>query len=95
MTWVIDKIREHGTERDYLLDILELWEVALVAGYEPEYVQAFSFRPEFLTTGERRTNSTRATYRPVIEQSKFHNCVRLVSGELKPIPLTKRPARAK
>lgn len=90
---VINRIREKGTERDYLLDILELWEVARVAGYESDDVKAFSFRPEFLTPGEQRTNRERSRFNsPVVEQRGFHNCVRLVTGELKPIPLTKRPA---
>ena len=96
MTDVIDtinRLREKGAERDYLLDVLELWEVARVAGYEPEDVKAFSFRPEFMMHDEKRKNNQLSRFRqPMMDQSKFHNCVRLVSGELKPIPLTKRPS---
>ena len=90
---IINRLRVLGAERDYLLDALELWEIARVAGYEPKDVKAFSFRPEFLTFDEKRENTRRSRFRqPIMEQSKFHNCVRLVTGELKPIPLTKRPS---
>ena len=91
---LIDSIRAKKTEQAYLLDCLALWHVAKEAGYDAHEVKAFSFRPEFLTLKQkrqhRRAKRLRASDR-LIEQDKYHNCVRFHTGELNPIPLTERP----
>lgn len=93
MIETLDRIRERGRERDYLLDVLALWEVAKKAGYNPSDVKAFSFRPEFLSYSERRENQIQRArnQRDKYVQVDWHNCVRLNNGELKQIPRTKRP----
>lgn len=88
-------MRKHTQERDYLLDVLALWGVAKQAGYEPEEVKAFSFRPEFLTFEQKKESRQhyRLHRRDKYGDSEYHNCVRLHTGELKPIPITKRPKK--
>jgi hypothetical protein len=93
---VLASMAEKGRERDYLLQVLGLWGwVAKTLGYTPEQVKAFSFRPEFLTREERRADIRRKNrgIAPLYTQALWHNCVRLHTGELKPMPLIKRPLR--
>ncbi len=95
MIETLDRVRERGRERNYLLDVLAVWDVAKKAGYDASDVKAFSFRPEFLTASERRENQRHRTYkqRDKYVDADWHNCVRLNTGELKQIPRTKRPRR--
>lgn len=94
MTAIIDRMRKANQSRDYLLQVLALWDAAQKAGFDPSEVKAFTFRTEFLSKEEKPQFAlkTACTYRrPTLEASDYHNCVRLHTGELMPIPLTKKP----
>lgn len=95
---IIERIESHMAERQYLLDCLKVWDAAKQAGYSPDEVRAFSFRPEFLGKDEklanRRHRQRHGSYKAdPYRQDIWHNCVRLTTGELKPIPLVKRPVK--
>ncbi len=93
MIETLNRIRERGSERNYLLDVLAVWDVAKKAGYGPSDVKAFSFRSEFLSLSDRRKHQKLSLCARQQAGADWHNCVRLNSGELKEIPLTKRPRR--
>jgi hypothetical protein len=90
----IARMRDKGFERDHLLAVLSLWSVAKAAGYSSDEVKAFTFRAEFITdkvlAGKFRLASL--GWRKEFGDT-HHNCVRLVTGELKAIPLTERPPK--
>jgi len=98
MKRVLESIKEKQNEARYLREVLELWDAC---PYAPEDVKNFSFRPEFLSREE--TKEAGHFYRMMgpAEKEKsgrynsrtHHNCVRLTTGELKPIPLHPRPIR--
>jgi hypothetical protein len=68
--------------------VLDLWAHAAEAGYTADQIKAFSFRPKFTEPKHRRY------YQLSREGEKqWHNCVRLYTGELKPIPRIERPQR--
>lgn len=90
MREVIDRIGRHSAQRDQCLEILNLWAVAEEAGYKPCEIKVFTFRDEFLSRDEKRQFSAfRGGNR--LKQNNYHNCVKLTNGDLKPIPLTKKP----
>lgn len=80
-------------ERQYLLDCLKVWAVAKASGYSSDIVKAFSFREEFLTKDQKKINRRASIQRrsKPYNGSNYHNCVRLKTGELKPIALVKIP----
>jgi hypothetical protein len=79
-------------ERDILLEQLACWAHVKEAGYEPEQVKAFTFRPEFRTKEEIKADRKVRPNTPEnrMNGKKFFNCVRLVNDELAPIPTWKR-----
>ena len=93
MKELLDRIRDRGRERDYVLDVLALWDVAKQAGYEPDDVKAFTFRREFLSREELREFVPRAGEYATKNEREYHNCVRLHNGELRAIPLTRMPIK--
>jgi hypothetical protein len=87
-------IQEKSREMLKLLDILDLWKVAQEVGYSSDEVKAFSFRDKFLTAEESKLNYySDGVWHRKLSGETHHNCVRLVSGELKQIPLTERPKK--
>jgi hypothetical protein len=81
-------IKQKEAWRTYYMQILDLWAHAAEAGYTADQIKAFSYRPKFLVRKKRRWGQL------VNEQGdNWHNCVRLYTGELKPIPLIERPQR--
>lgn len=78
-------------EKRYWLKVLGLWAVAKEAGYAPEEIKSFTFRTEFLTKEEKHKGGARANRKAKYNGSTHHNAVRLVSGDVVPIPLTERP----
>lgn len=95
MKEVTDRIKSLTTERDRLLEVLELWNSVYRAGIKYEDVQAFSFRTQFLTKSQITMNRSR--YRDgqrhdIWTSETYHNCVRLKTGEILPIPMTKKPS---
>ncbi len=95
MSELTDKIRDKCRERDYLLDVLDLWDVATKAGFKVEDVKAFTFRPTFLAPNQKDEDqaSWQRHRRSIYNASEWHNCVRLNNGDLRPIPLTRRPSK--
>ena len=92
MQEVLDRLHNASEERKYLLEVLKLWDIVAKAGYTAEQVTSFTFREQFLSSKELRLFPGRPGQAKYAEASKYwHNCVRLHSGELKPIPLTRRP----
>lgn len=84
----IDRIRK---EQDFCWDVLDLWNLVQSVGIDPTDVVAFTFRPEFLNTQQHKLYQF-GTFASRRDASKhWHNCVRLVDGELKAIPLCRRP----
>lgn len=94
-TDVIARIERHTAERQYLLDCLKVWDAAKQAGYEPDEVKAFSFRDEFLTKEQKMENRRHYRYQRANPYNgcDWHNCARLTTGELVPIPIVKRPVK--
>ncbi|MHC4301015.1 MAG: hypothetical protein ACYS7Y_27385 [Planctomycetota bacterium] len=74
--------------RAYYMAVLDLWAHAAEAGYTADQIKAFSYRPHF-TPGKKR----RWAQLTRVDDKTWHNCVRLHTGELKPIPLIERPQR--
>ena len=96
MKEVTDRMKTLGMERDRLLEILELWNSVHIAGIKNEDVQSFSFRTHFLTPNQIAMNRNR--YRDgqrhdIWTGDTHHNCVRLKTGEILPIPMTMRPKK--
>jgi hypothetical protein len=83
-----DKVVKLHNEQSVLLRTLKLWEHTEEAGFAPEEVQAFSFRPKFLSPKEKkellRTMGDRS------DCETHFNCV-IIDGETKEIPLIRRP----
>ena len=93
---VLESLATKTEEKAKLIKILQLWEIAEKAGYTPDEVQTFTFRGEYLTKKEKRSFSRSFRhFNAMLDEAKiaakYHNCVRLKTGELKPIPLTERP----
>jgi hypothetical protein len=82
-------IKQKEAWRAYYMQVLDLWAHAAEAGYKADQIKAFSYRPEFLDRvllrGFSKWNREKG--------DNWHNCVRLHTGELKPIPLIERPQR--
>lgn len=72
--------------RAYYIAILDLWAHAAEAGYPSDTIRAFTFRPEFLDKQQRRRYTSE-------RDDSWFNCIRLHTGELKPIPLIRRPPK--
>ena len=92
---ILNSLEAKERERLYLIQVLRLWDVAKEAGYDASEVKAFSFRPKFLNKEEKREYRRKypmdnSLLKVAVD---YHNCVRLHTGELKPIPLTKRPKK--
>ena len=86
---LLDSLRSHSAEQQYLMDVLALWRHAAKAGYSDEEIKAFSFRPQFLTVEEEwRLGRSLWDQEPC---DTHFNCVRLKNGDLKQIPLYPRP----
>jgi hypothetical protein len=81
-------IKRKEAWRTYYMQILDLWAHAAEAGYTADKIKAFSFRPKFIPGNKRRWAQVVR-----VDEKKWHNCVRLHTGELKPIPLIDRPQR--
>lgn len=95
MKRVLASIEEKQNEARYLREVLELWNAC---PYPSEDVKAFTWRPEFLDKEHTRTYRQMGPITFVKKKFDFgpdacHNCVRMTNGELKPIPLTRRPKR--
>ena len=84
------RMEDRLDEQKYLLAVLGLWEAAAKAGHKSEDVKAFSFRQEFLNPANKRHYQDDFLCRKAWGD-KYHNCVRLKTGELKGIPLTEKP----
>ena len=67
---------------------LDLWMHAHEAGYPSDTIETFTFRPEFLDKQQTRRYTRKRAYR-----TGWFNCVRLYTGELKPIPLIEKPEK--
>jgi hypothetical protein len=81
-------IKRNEAWRAYYMQILDLWAHAAEAGYTADQIKAFSFRDKFIDPKHRRR------YTILREDGKqWHNCVRLNTGELRPIPEIARPQR--
>lgn len=80
------EIKQKQAWRDYYMAVLDLWVHAAEAGYPASEVKAFTFRPKLLDKRYRRAY-TLGSYR------EHFNCVRLNTGELKPIPLIEKPEK--
>jgi hypothetical protein len=84
----LDRVVKLHNERHVMIRTLELWAHTEKAGYKPEVVQAFSFRPKFLSSDEKkellRTLGDRS------DCDTHYNCV-IIDGEPKEIPMIQRP----
>ena len=89
----IETIREKQLQAQYLTDVLALWNVAKLAGYDDSEIRAFSFRPEFLSPPGIRNYQLSSMAQRKRFGEQFHNCVRLHNGDLCPIPITEKPIR--
>ena len=87
----LNSLEEKYTEQKYLLDQMLLWRHTAKAGYPSDTVKAFSFRPDFLTEKQCRFLKRKLWDKSAC--STHFNCVRLLTGELKEIPLYPRPTR--
>jgi len=86
---LLDSLKAHSSEQQYLMDVLALWRHAEKAGFNDEDIKAFTFRPQFLTREEEKELG-----RPRGDQracDTHFNAVRLKNGDLKQIPLYPRP----
>ena len=92
MLETINRIKQKNQERDRLLEVLSLWAIAKAAGYEADEIKSCTFRKEFLTKEQKKRGRAAAFPEEPYNGRDYHNCVRLVNDELKPIPLTKRPS---
>jgi hypothetical protein len=92
MKQVLASIEEKQNEARYLREVLQLWDAC---PYPPEEVRAFTWRPEFQPKDKRkrRTPTNNTDWVHGYGPDDYHNCVRMKTGELKPIPLTRRPKR--
>ena len=88
-----DDLKNALAEKAFHIQVSRLWAAAYKAGYPHEQVKAFSFVPGFLTRYETRDNRQAAKQgkNPPFSDAKYHNAVRLSSGEVVEIPLTPRP----
>jgi hypothetical protein len=91
MADALDKMVDHHAEQKYLLDQLSLWRHTAKAGYSSEEVKSFSFRPKFLT--RKQCKYLRRMWGSPAACDTHFNCVVLVTGELREIPLYPRPTR--
>ena len=83
-----EQLKHKQAWRAYWEAVLDLWAHAAEAGYPSSKVKAFTFRPEFLDNKQKR----RYDFRRETGTTRF-NCVRLHTGELKPIPMIERPQK--
>jgi hypothetical protein len=81
-------IKRKEAWRAYYMAVLDLWAHAAEAGYTADQIKAFSYRPEFVVGKKRRWGQYAQE-----TGTTMHNCVRLHTGELKPIPLIDRPQK--
>ena len=84
----LDKVVKMHNERTVLVRTLELWAHTEKAGFTPEEVQAFSFRPVFLSQDEKKL--LRRTMGDRTDCNTHFNCV-IINGEPNEIPLIERP----
>ena len=90
MREVIDRIGRSSELREQCLQILNLWAFAEEAGYEPCDINVFTFKDRFLSKDEKfKFSAFRGGGR--LKTTDYHNCVKLNNGDLRPIPLTKKP----
>jgi hypothetical protein len=89
----LDSIDRAIEEKMHLVGVLRLWDAVKEAGYSSDEVVTFSFLSAFLNKEQRAVNKTALAARknPPYSDSKYHNCVRLKSGDMAEIPLTPRP----
>lgn len=100
MSESLESLRSKLTEQEYLVDCLEIWKLALDAGYPSETVKAFGFRKEFLSKEQQHENTRWYYRRPgapagsePFNQFKYHNCVILKDGRVRPIKLVEVPLK--
>jgi hypothetical protein len=86
---LIDSLQKKNAERALLLDTLRLWDEVKAQGIEPEEVESFSFRDEYLTARERGVHYQ---YARKIFPATHHNAIK-VNGEWRQLkPPLRRPS---
>jgi hypothetical protein len=95
----LNSIKHNQAAQKSLLEQLALWDVVKEAGIDTDTVKAFTFHPGFMTPMQkkierRRGNPRPGDYRGYFSSGDFFNCVRLKTGELVSIPLTRKPTEA-
>lgn len=91
---VLTSLDRAHEQRAFDLKVLALWAHATTAtGKTSDEIKSFTFRPEHLTPEESKRNRRMAySNKPPVYCSKnWHNCVRLVTGDLVGMPGIKRP----
>ena len=87
---IVSRMQNRTAEMQYQLKVLELWNLVDSVGIEVDTVQAFTFHENHLPPKERERYRKLSWAERQRAGELYHNCVRLKTGELKPIPLTKR-----
>lgn len=90
-----DRIEKAAQEKAYFVSVLQLWAHARKCGYEPEQIEAFTFKESFLTWRQAPDNNAckRRTGKPKYSGETHYNALRLVDGSLAKITLIERPKK--
>ena len=89
----LDALDRALEEKAFNMQVLRLWAAAREAGYPPETVATFTFSDAFLNKELREVNERQKAQRknPVYSGARYHNAVRLKSGDIAEIELMRRP----
>ena len=93
MSDIINGLGEALAEKSFRLQVVRLYAAALISGYDHEHIQTFTFSKRFLNMDQVSENhrTIQDGKNPPYSDALYHNAVRLKSGDLAEIPLTRRP----
>jgi hypothetical protein len=88
-----ESLKEKLQQQALLLDTLRLWDEVKAQGIEPEEVESFSFRDDYLTQAQRMVLLSVKAIRGLtpLLPATHHNAIK-VNGEWRPLkPALRRP----
>ncbi len=88
----LEQLQSKLDEQNRLIEIMKLWNVVIESGINPEDVQSFTFRDEFLNQEQKKKNfADYLTHKSSSYTGELYfNCVIMKNGEIKQIPITRR-----